>query len=297
MDLDHLRAFLAVLDAGGFSRAAQVLPSTQPTLSRQVKALEDQLGQRLLDRLGRRVAPTPFGETFATGARDLLERADALARCGQEDPGRVRGELRVGVADSVVLSRFPQVVERTRGHHPDLHVHIKTATSPEILRWVRDGRLEAGLCMLPRAHPGLLLRPLWEDGFLAVAPPRHPLAGQRAPLSALAAERQIVIRADTLSYQALVGAYRDAGLSLVPDMEFDNFHLIAEFVAAGAGVGICSATVAEDYLAEGRLARVEVDELSGIDRRLGLVLPAERAPGRPLQALLADLEASVRGPG
>ena len=130
MDLDHLRTFVAVAEAGGFTKAATVLASTQPTLSRQVKALELSLGQPLFERLGRRVELTPFGKQFVQRARPLLAQVDALFSSASEVAGELTGELRLGVADSVILSNFPPVLERFMRRHPGMHVHIQTSTSP-----------------------------------------------------------------------------------------------------------------------------------------------------------------------
>jgi LysR family hydrogen peroxide-inducible transcriptional activator len=296
MELDQLRSFVAVAESGGFTRAAQVLHSTQPTLSRQVAALEAELRQPLFDRLGRRVALTSFGQAFLERARSLLADADSLLASGQEVKGHLKGELRLGVADSVVLSRFPRILARFKRRHPDVHTHIVTGTSPDILRWVRDGKFDAGLCMLPQAHPGLALRPLWTDGFTAIVQPCHALADKRASLERFSAERQIVISPGSLSHQMLTAAYQAAGLSLVPDMDFDTFHLIAEFVAAGAGVGICSTTVAQPLLKEGRLARCRVTGISRLTRNLGLAIHADRAMGRPLAALIQEVDHVVNRP-
>ena len=144
MNLDQLRAFVAVSEAGGFTRAARFLASTQPTLSRQVKALEGEVGQPLLDRLGRRVALTPFGADFLPAAKALLSEADALVASGRKVSGHLTGELRLGVADSVVLSRFPRILERFGNRHAAVQTHIETGLSPEILGWVRNGRCDAG---------------------------------------------------------------------------------------------------------------------------------------------------------
>jgi len=294
MELDQLRAFLAVREAGGFTRAATVLASTQPTLSRQVKALETELGQALFDRLGRHVQLTAFGRSFAERARTLLADADALLAAGSDVEGELAGELRLGVADSVVLSRFPRILARFNRRHPDVLVHIQTGSSPGILGWVRDGRCDAGLCMLPQAHPGLALRPLWDDRFMAISPPRHALAGRRVPLDVFAAQRQILISPGTLSHQVLTAAYQSQGLSLVPVMDFDNFTLIAEFVAAGVGVGICSSTVAEPYLKAGRVKRVRIAAIDRITRRLGLVKHADRAPSPLLSALVVEIDRQTK---
>ena len=112
MELSHLQAFVGVADAGGFSRAAAVLLSTQPTLSRQVKALETELGRALFDRLGRRVELTAYGRECLDKARAILTASENLAASGRDRAGRATGLLRLGVADSVVLRRFPQILKR-----------------------------------------------------------------------------------------------------------------------------------------------------------------------------------------
>lgn len=290
MEFDHLRAFVAVADAGGFSRAALLTHTTQPTLSRQVKALEVELERQLFDRLGRKVALTAFGQEVLERARSLLEEADSLASAGREGHAKLTGVLRLGAADSVVLNRLPRIIRRFQKGHPGVRVHVRTAASPEILAWVREGKVDVGLCMLPDVHPGLTLEPLWEDGFITIAHKNHALAGRSASLAALAAERQIAINPDTLSHQVITGAFQSAGLPFVPDMFFDTFHLIVEFVSAGIGVGVVSETMAASALRRKQVARVRVKEIDRLTRRLGLALHGDRDLHGPLGAFLEEAE-------
>jgi DNA-binding transcriptional LysR family regulator len=138
-----------------------------------------------------------------------------------------------------------------------------------------------------------VLRPIWTDHFVAIVAPRHPLAGRRAELAALAAERQIVIRPGTLAHQVLAATYQAAGLSLVSELHFDNFQLIAEFAAAGAGVGLCSELVARPYLEQKRVSRVRVAAIDRLPRPLGLVLRADCAGSATLAALVAEVDREV----
>lgn len=292
MDLDHLRAFLLVAREGGFSRAAEVFPTTQPTLSRQVRALEAELGRALFARRGRTVRLTDAGRALLPQARDLLARADALvarSRRREADGAGCAGELHLAAADSVVLARLPAVLRRLSARHPRLAVRLRTATTPEILAWVRAGSADAGLCMLPQAHPGLVLRPLWTDRFVAIAPARHALAGRRAPVERFAREPQVTLRAGTLAHQAQAAAFHSAGLALVSQFEVDSFHQVLELVASGLGVGVVSAIEARDALQRRRVARVRVAGLDGLPRPLGLALPADRAAPPAVEALLEVL--------
>ncbi len=294
MNLDHLRAFLLVARAGGFSRAAALFPTTQPTLSRQLRALEGELGCALFARRGRGVRLTEAGRRFLPGAEDLLQRADALAAGGRPRGGaaQVAGVLRLAAADSVVLARLPDVLRRLARRHPRLTVRLRTATTPEILSWVRERSCDAGLCMLPQAHPGVVLRPLWRDGLVAIAPQRHALAGRRVPLARFAREPQVMLRAGTLTHQALAAAWQAEGLALAPQLVVDTFHQVLELVAAGLGVGVVSELEARQALRRGQVARVRVAAVDGLPRPLGLVLPAD---GDTPPAVLALLD--VVSPG
>lgn len=290
MELGQLQAFVAVAEAGGFSRAASLLVSTQPTLSRQVKALEIELGHPLFDRLGRRVELTQFGEDCLEKARQILALSEALANSVNSSHGRATGVLRLGVADSVVLRRFPPILKRFQEKHPGVRVRVQTGSSPEILAWVREGVCNAGLCMLPLSHPELALREVWEDEFACIVPPGHALAGRTVDLATFARERQIAIAPGTLSHQVITTAFQAAGLSLAPDMTFDDFQMIVDLVHAGMGVGIVSSHVASEQLACEGVGLARVPEIAALRRSIGLALHADKRVEGALAAFVAELE-------
>ena len=293
MEIVQLQAFVAVAEAGGFSRAASLLVSTQPTLSRQVAALEKELGTLLFDRLGRRVELTNFGRECLEKARNILSQVDALSTSGKAHVGQVTGSIRVGCADSVVLRRFPAILQRFQRKYPGVRIRVRTGSSPEILEWVRSGLADAALCMLPGMYPELKLKEMWDDEFVAIAPPRHAMAEASVSLPEFAAETQISIQEGTLSHQNLVAAYQAAGLTFVPDMSFDNFQLVVDLVRAGMGVGIASKHVAESALKRNQVARVHVKGIDGLHRSLGLAVHAERVMDGALAALCEEIERVV----
>lgn len=290
MELSQLQAFVAVAEAEGFSRAATLLSSTQPTLSRQVKALEIELGRPLFDRLGRRVELTSFGRESLEKARAILALSAALASSAKAHSGRASGVLRLGVADSVVLRRFPRILKRFQAKHDAVRVRVRTGTSPEILSWVREGRCDAGLCMLPQMHPELLLRELWIDPFACIVPADHPIAGEAVGLARFARERMIAIAPGSLSHQVLTAAFHAAGLSLVPDMTFDDFQMIVDLVHAGMGVGIVSSHVASTALRRGKVGLVRCAEIDALRRSIGLALHAERQVEGALAAFVEEID-------
>lgn len=289
MDITHLRAFVAVAEAGGFSRAANLLVSTQPTLSRQVAALEKELGRLLFDRLGRRIELTNFGRDCLEQTRTILSHVDALAASGVAN-GKVSGSLRIGCADSVVLRRFPAVLQKFQQQYPGVRIRVRSGSSPQILDWVRDGLCDAGLCMLPGVFPELKLKGIWEDEFVAISPPEHSLAGESVSLATFAKETQISIQEGTLSHQSLVAAYQAEGLSYVPEMSFDNFQLVVDLVRAGMGVAIVSRHVAESVLKRGQVVEVQVEGIGVMRRSLGLAVHAERVMDGALAAFCEEFD-------
>ncbi len=292
MEIAQLRAFVAVAEAGGFSRAANLLVSTQPTLSRQVAALERELGRLLFDRLGRRIELTNFGRDCLERTRTILSQVDALASSGVAH-GKVSGLLRIGCADSVVLRRFPAVLQKFQKKYPGVRVRVRSGSSPQILDWVRDGLCDAGLCMLPGMFPELKLKEIWDDEFVALAPAHHELANQSVSLARFAAEPQISIQEGTLSHQRLVAAYQGLGLSYIPEMSFDNFQLVVDLVRAGMGVAVVSKHVAEGALKREQVAQVQVEGIDGIRRSLGLAVHAERVMDGALAAFCEELDRAV----
>lgn len=291
MEMAWLQAFVAVAESGGFGKAAVVLDSTQPTVSRQVKALEVELGRPLFERLGRRIEPTAFGREALERARAILRESDTLMASASVRGTRAAGHLRLGVADSAVLDRFPKLLHRYQRKHPSVRVHVRTATSPEILDWVREGECDAGLCMVPQLHPDLLITELWADGFVGITSLRHPLAGEKVSLARFARERQIGIEPGTLSHQALAAAFHRAGLSYKPEMTFDGFDLIVDLVHAGTGVGVVSGHVASAALRRKRVAQVHVRALDRMSRSLGLAVHASREVDGALAAFLDEVDA------
>lgn len=290
MELVQLEAFVAVAESGGFSRAAARMGGSQPTLSRQVRALELELGRSLFDRIGRRIELTRYGAEVLDLARDILSRTEALAGSGRLPVGSLMGSIRIAAADSVVMQRLPKFIRRFRKQHPGVHPHLHTGLSPDILAWVREGRHDVGLCMLPESYPELALIELWRDSFVAIAPRDHELAGKRATLDEFAAERQVAIEPGTLSHQVLQSTFHAAGLSYVADMTLDSFQVICDLVAAGLGVGIVGGQVGEARIKRGQVARVRIRDLDRLPRSLGIAVHAERTIEGPLEAFLAELE-------
>lgn len=241
MDLRQLRSFLVVADELHVSRAAVRLHLAQPTLSRQIAALERAVGVPLFERVRRHLALTPAGEVLQAGARDLVRRADELA----EDVRRAhRGELgvlRMGFVQSATFQALPRLVGSFRAAYPDVVVEATAMTTTNQLAALREGRIDAGLLRLPINEPTLATRVVSRDPLVAALPAGHRLTRRkRLPLAALAGEPFIFYRraAGPSVHDTIVGYCMAAGFSPRIVQELVDVQTIVALVAANLGVSL-----------------------------------------------------------
>src|SRR5580700_1613600 len=190
MELRQLRYFIAVAEELHFRRAAERLHMSQPPLSQQIRALEDELGFTLLTRTRRRVELTPAGEAFLRAARALLSELDgAVATARRIDAGQT-GRLRVGFVGSALLSIVPGTVERFRSSRPGVAIELRERSTVDQLRAVAAGVIDVGLVRPPiEDEAGLRAETVLRERTVAALPVGHPLAAlQRVPMRRLAAE-------------------------------------------------------------------------------------------------------------
>src|SRR5262245_41686207 len=189
MELRQARAFVTTAEEGHVGRAATRLHVTQPTLSRQIAALERSLGVPLFDRTRRQLALTPAGEVFLAGARDLVRRADELAAAAQRAHRGELGVLRVGFVQSATFAALPRLLNAFRAAGPAVRVEVLAMTTLRQLDALADDRIDAGLLRPPINVPDLRQRTLSHDELYAALPGGHPLARKRrVSLSDLAGE-------------------------------------------------------------------------------------------------------------
>ena len=179
LELRHLRYFLAVAETAHFTKAAQKLHITQPTLSHQIRRLEEQVDQPLFDRTGWRVRLTHAGETLRPYAeRALRELADAQGALG-ELRGLRRGRLRVGLVQTVNACVIPEIVARYSVAHPGVHVTCAELAVEDIEQGLEAGRLDFGVSFLPATRATLEGEKLFTEELVAVTAAGRPLARRK----------------------------------------------------------------------------------------------------------------------
>jgi LysR family transcriptional regulator, cyn operon transcriptional activator len=176
MELRHLRYFLAVAEQNHFTRAATKLHVTQPTLSHQIRQLEGQINLPLFDRVGRRVKLTAAGELLLPHARRAIRALEEAQTALGELHGLHRGEIKVGIVQTVNACVIPEIVGRFSVAHPGIRVTCSELSVDEIEVGIQSGRLDLGISFLPASRKGMDGDKLFTEELIAVAPSNHPIA-------------------------------------------------------------------------------------------------------------------------
>lgn len=249
MELRVLRYFLAVADAGNLTRAAERLHMTQPSLSRQLSALERELGCKLLIRGKRGVSLTPEGRSFARRAQDLVGLADRLENDFSSKGSEVGGSLTIGSVEAYSADAMPHLVKAFLEKAPEVHIEIFTGNADEVVARLDEGTVDFGILREPIDLERFDTLPLPEPDLWGVLVPEgSPLAG-RAELapSDLAGERLLLPTRDALSHEIL-SWFGEGGLALEP-MSYNALSAAVWMVLAHAGCAICP-SIAEKMAGE-----------------------------------------------
>ncbi|MFZ1844368.1 MAG: LysR substrate-binding domain-containing protein, partial [Nitrospira sp.] len=186
MELRQIEYFMAVAAHQNFSRAAEHVHVSQPSLSIQIGGLEKELGTRLFDRLGRKVVLTQAGELFHVHAERALRELDQAEQVVQELLGAKRGRLVVGALSTVNSYLIAPLVSRFKQRFPDIHLQVHAQASADVVSGLLSNRLDIGICLLPLTHPQLTTVPLFEERLALVAPAGMNIGKRRARIQDLA---------------------------------------------------------------------------------------------------------------
>jgi DNA-binding transcriptional LysR family regulator len=248
MELRHLRYFIAVAEELHFGRAAQVLGISQPPLSQQIQALEQEIGARLFERTNRRVELSEAGRLFLAEARLVLAQVDKAADVARRAQLGQLGELKIGFTSSAPFnSSIPQAIFAFRQAFPAVHLALQEMSSKEVAEALVDESVQVGI-MRPLPLPeSLVAVELFREPLVAIIRADHPLAvgsEKGLQLSALAAEPFVFFPRSYGSglYAQLLNLAREAGFSPLITQEAGEPMTIIGLVAAGLGVTVLPAS-------------------------------------------------------
>jgi len=244
VDVRTLTCFTEVVRRGGFSRAGAALHLSQPAVSKAVKALEEELGQPLLLRRGRRVSLTDAGRAVFGRAEGVLSALNAIAEEVAELGAVRRGRVRLGIPPMVGAAFFPPVLHDFREAYPGVALEMREEGARRVEELVLEGEIEAGATVLPTDQAAFEVVPLMRDVLCAVLPPRSPLARRRSvTLRDLETTPFVLYRADFALHGHILDACRRAGFTPQVASESSQWDFMAAMVAADVGAALLPRTI------------------------------------------------------
>ena len=290
MELDQVAAFLEVARQQSFSRAAEKLYRTQPAISAQIRSLEQEFGQKLFDRLGRRIFLTPSGEVlFEYGEKLLALHRETLQRV-REAQGAVAGKLIVGANEATCLYVLPQVFAEFKRNYPQVGISVYRSFSHKILQKMAESEVDVGIVTLPVSQNNLKVVPIFEDELHVVVPAGHPLAKRASVKIEDLVKEPLIFPKGGHTRELLERLFRKYRKQLQISMELASVESIKKFVGAGLGISLLSRSYAEMEMRSGVLKLIP---LQGIElrRKLALVYRTDRHLSRAAQAFAELLAA------
>lgn len=253
MDTAELRTFLTVAELGSFSRASVRLGIPQPTLSRQVGRLEEELGSPLFHRHGRGVALTELGRQLGAEAAPLIRDLDQVRVDLLAMSGATSGVVRFGVPPSTGRSMAASVVSAFRARCPAAHLHVMEASSATLAEWLEAGTVDVAILYDERRSPGMAVSPiLREDLFLVGRPGSLPQADP-VPIHEIATNRMILPSKGEGLRRAIDTGFEAAGIGFESSLEIDSIATMKLLVEGEDLLTILPHGAVVRELAEGRL--------------------------------------------
>jgi DNA-binding transcriptional LysR family regulator len=281
MENFRLKVFRSVCDNLSFRRAAEGLHLSQPAVTQQIKALEDELGTRLLDRTGSRVVLTPAGRIVNKMAIQVAE----LIALTQEElaslSGQHSGLLRAGASTSIAQYVLPRMLGYFQREHPRVRLQIRSGNTEEVVEWLIEGRIAIGLIEGPALRKDVRIEPFMEDELVLLFPANHPWRNRESlTVQDLEGAPFLMRERGSGTRRVLEAALDKAGLktkNLEVVMELDSSEAIISSVESGLGIGFVTRAAILPRLSLGKIATAKINGLR-IVRNFSLVYPSGPKP-------------------
>jgi LysR family transcriptional regulator, low CO2-responsive transcriptional regulator len=285
MDFDQLEIFLEVARLSSFSRAAERRFRTQPAISSQIRALEEEVGARVLDRSGGRVSLTAAGKLFFKYAEETIEHRKTILTEIAETERVPRGEIVVGANEGTCLHILPEVFAQFKRDYPNVAVSIKRSDYARILESILENSVDFGVVSLPVNDNRLEAQMIHRDHLVAITAPKHPLAARKSVTVAEIASYPLVVPKLGHTRDALDALFYDHHVKPNLAMELDSSELLKRFVAAGVGVGFIARSNIEEDIRAKALVAITLDDVQ-IRRDLALVFRKDKSLSRAARAFM-----------
>jgi LysR family hca operon transcriptional activator len=284
MELRHLRYFVAVAEEGSLTVAARrKLHTSQPSLSRQIRNLEEEVGTQLLTRRARGIELTPAGRAFLDHARSVLSQVEAAAGAARRVAHPAKPCFSMGFLTGHELTWMPEALRILRDELPNIDVMISSQYSPRLADGLSKGTIDAAFLRREKGMPGLAFRLLMKEPLVVILPSDHRLAALKAisPRD-LAGETFVIVSNTAPVLRVLIDNYlKRSGINLTPAHEADHITMGMSLIASTGGVGLLPA-YAQNFLPQSVTSR----PLKGNTPTIELVLGYKTSNKSPILKLL-----------
>jgi DNA-binding transcriptional LysR family regulator len=294
MDLKQLTALVTVAEVGSVTRAAELLHLVQPAVTRQIRALEQELGVALFERTRHGMHPTEAGTVMVERARRALRELGRARAEIRPTPGVIAGSVAVGLLESTADLLTEPLVSALAGAHPGIELRVLTGYSGHLQRWLDDGDLDLSLLYNLEGGPSLNVVPVMSEQLWAVAPPHDGLRADRPVSLREVAAHPVVMPAPGHALRVLIdGAAARQEVRFDVAVETNSLRLQKRLVLGGRGWTILPGVGIAEDVAEGTLCAAPMAEPE-IWRQVVLALPRGRRMPAAAEAVASELMRQVR---
>ncbi len=291
LKIEHLQTLREVIRRGSFSQAAKSRHLTQPAVSLQIRELEAQVGEALVERVGKRAFPTPAAKVLLPYATRIVAELDNARQALQKRQGIVAGQVRIGSGNTASIYLLPPVLRTLKLQFPHLELRLTTGNDDHIIQSVLQNELEMGVVTLPVPKQQLHIEPLWPDPLVAIAPPDLEMTSKRLTPAMMSREPLILFEPGGHIRSVIDQWFLRDSVTPRIIMELDSSEVVKQLVGAGLGMSIVPAITTEQEVQSGTLIRGHLRP--ALSRRLGLIYRRDKPMTPAFEAVLNAVRASV----
>ena len=262
MELRKLEVFCKVVELKSFTRAAAAVMLSQPTVSEHIRSLEDELAQKLVDRLGRQVEPTPVGQLLYRYGVKILRLQEEALQAVQQYGGKLVGRIMIGSGTIPGTYILPGLIGRFRERYPSIKATLKINSSHKVVQDVLEGKLEIGVVGARWSEKGLDYKETFSDSLAVVTGVDHHLAGKsEVSLPELSEEPFVFRESGSGTRKVIEQIFEEQGIkvsSLLEVAEIGSTQAVLEAVRAGLGISILSTKAVERDVKAGSLVTIPI---------------------------------------
>jgi len=279
MNIDVMKTFCDLVEAGSFSKAADANCISQSAVSQQLAKLERDLSTQLISRGGGMVVPTEAGKAFYEGVKDILRRYEHLLGEVRSAADAVRGVLRVGTIYSVGFYLLDPYVRKFLRAHPEVSLHVEYTGWKRIYAAIISGEMDLGVVACPDKHRSIEVIPLAGEELVLVCSPRHRLAGRKTvEVGEIDGEKLVGFEGNIPTGRHIGKLLKGEHIDVEVAMEFDSIELVKRAIEVDTGIGILPRDNVEREAAQGSLCCARLKDSGKWIRPVGILRRRGKAP-------------------